>query len=275
MTYIIGDEPCAFTYAQDIRVTCQDLHVELSDITVCPANWVDERVVLTNLDDKDVVVSVTGLDALGMDGAHYGHFTDLVTDLDSVPVVDGRIVIPGFYAPAERDKDYVICVTTFQTTPFGCSDNFCYTITVQDLVAPDFQNCPKEPIVVDAPAGWCSSFVNFEYPWVEDNCMGLYAKIEQVDTTGLKSGDLFPVGLTILSYTAIDTVGNQSYCELKIIVNDFHTPPSVTCPTDKTQTNDLNKCGAVVNNIAPVSVDDNCIDNVTVLYEIKDSLGKL
>ncbi len=273
LTYIVGDEPCAFTYAQDIRVTCQDLHVELSDITVCPANWVDERVVLTNLDDKDVVVSVTGLDALGMDGAHYGNFTDLVEDLDSVPVVDGRIVIPGFYAPAERDKDYIICVTTFQTTPFGCSDNFCYTITVQDLEAPDFLNCPKEPIVVDAPAGWCSSFVNFEYPEVFDNCMGLYARIEQVDTTGLVSGDLFPVGLTVLSYMAIDTVGNQSYCELKIIVNDYRLPPVMTCPSSVEKANDLDMCGAVVNNIAPTMVNDNCLNNTSILYEIKDAAG--
>ncbi|HMR88442.1 MAG TPA: HYR domain-containing protein [Saprospiraceae bacterium] len=273
LTYIVGDEPCAFTYAQDIRVTCQDLHVELSDITVCPANWVDERVVLTNLDDKDVVVSVTGLDALGMDGAHYGNFTDLVEDLDSVPVVDGRIVIPGFYAPAERDKDYVICVTTFQTTPFGCSDNFCYTITVQDLEAPDFLNCPKEPIVVDAPAGWCNSFVNFEYPEAFDNCMGLYARIEQVDTTGLVSGDLFPVGLTVLSYMAIDTVGNQSYCELKIIVNDYRLAPVITCPSSVEKANDVDMCGAVVNNIAPTMVNDNCINNTSVLYEIKDAAG--
>lgn len=273
LTYIVGDEPCAFTYAQDIRVTCQDLHVELSDITVCPANWVDERVVLTNLDDKDVVVTVTGLDALGIDGAHYGNFTDLVEDLDSVPVVDGRIVIPGFYAPAERDKDYIICVTTFQTTPFGCSDNFCYTITVQDLEAPDFLNCPKEPIVVDAPAGWCNSFVNFEYPEVFDNCMGLYARIEQVDTTGLVSGDLFPVGLTVLSYMAIDTVGNQSYCELKIIVNDYRLPPVMTCPSSVEKANDLDMCGAVVNNIAPIMVNDNCINNTSVLYEIKDAAG--
>jgi subtilisin-like proprotein convertase family protein len=272
LTYLVGDEPCEFSHSQEIRVTCQDLHVDISDYTVCPANWVEEKQVLVNLDDFDLVISTTGFNAIGAAGGRYADGSP-VMDLDSVVVNDGRVVIPGFYAPVVRDQDFEICVTTFQVTPFGCADVFCYTITVQDLIAPDFQNCAKEPIVVDAPEGWCSSFVNFEYPWAEDNCMGLYSRIEQVDLTGLKSGDLFPVGLTILSYTATDTVGNQSYCELKIIVNDFHTPPSVTCPTDKTQTNDLNKCGAIVNNIAPVSVDDNCIDNTTVIYEVKDATG--
>ncbi|MCZ2101318.1 MAG: HYR domain-containing protein, partial [Chitinophagales bacterium] len=274
LTYIIGDEPCEFKFTQEILVTCQDLHVDISDYTVCPANWVEEKQVLVNLDDKDLVVSTTGFDQIGADGGHYADGTP-VRDLDSVIVVDGRVVIPGFFAPVIRSKSYEICVTTFQVTPFGCADVFCYTITVEDLLAPDFQNCPRDPIVVDAPQGWCSSFVNFELPWAFDNCMGLYARIERGDSTGLNSGDLFPVGLTILSYLATDTVGNQSYCELKIIVNDYHTPPSIVCPDDVTQVNDLEKCGAVVNDIAPVKVEDNCPDNLTILYEVTDPDGNV
>ena len=41
--------------------------------------------------------------------------------------------------------------------------------------------------------------------------------------TGLNSGDLFPVGLTILSYEAIDYYGNKDTCDIKIVVNDYHT----------------------------------------------------
>ncbi len=274
LTYIIGDEPCEFKYTQEILVTCQDLHISISDYTVCPANWVDEKQVLVNLDDKDLVVSTSGFDAIGADGGHYANGSP-VRDLDSVVVHDGRVVIPGFFAPAVRSKPYEICVTTFQVTPFGCADVFCYTITVEDLIAPDFQNCPRDPIVVDAPQGWCSAFVNFELPWAYDNCMGLYAKLERGDSTGLNSGDLFPVGLTILSYLATDTVGNQSYCELKVIVNDYHTPPSIQCPKNVTQVNDPEKCGAIVQNIAPVKVEDNCPDNLTILYETKDPDGKV
>lgn len=277
LTYTIGDEPCIFDYTQDILVTCQDLHVEISDYTVCPANWVEEKEVLVNFDDMDLVVSTTGFDALGAAGAHYGGgpATDPVADLVDVPVVDGRVVIPGFYAPAVRNQDFEICVTTYQTTPFGCADVFCYTITVQDLEAPEFQNCPKEPVVVDAPSGWCQSFVNFEYPWVEDNCMGLDVDVVQVDTTGLVSGDLFPVGLTVLAYTATDTVGNQSYCEIKIIVNDYDRDPEIECPDDVEQMNDPDLCGAVVNNIAPVDIEDNCMDNVSIVYEVENEDGEV
>ena len=277
LTYTIGDEPCIFDYSQDILVTCQDLHVEISDYTVCPANWVNEKDVLVNLDDKDLVISTTGFAELAADGAHYGGGagTDPVLDLVDFPVVDGRVVIPGFYAPAIRNKDYEICVTAYQTTPFGCSDVFCYTITVQDLEAPEFQNCPKEPIVVDAPIGWCQSFVNFEYPWVKDDCMGLNVDVIQVDTTGFVSGDMFPVGLSVLAYTATDTVGNQSYCELKIIVDDFDRAPQLNCPENVVQLNDLNECGAVVYGIDPVDQTDNCPKNLSIVYEIKNESGEV
>jgi len=273
ITYIVGDEPCEFEYSQEILVTCQDLHVDISDYTVCPANWVEEKQVLTNLDDDDIVVSTTGFDAMGAAGAVYANGVP-VEDLQDVLVIDGRVVIPGFFAPVLRNQTFEICVTTYQTTPFGCTDNFCYNISVVDTTAPVFHNLPRDPVVVDAPAGWCNSFVNFEYPWANDDCMGLYSRIEQVDLTGLKSGDLFPVGLTILSYTATDTVGNQSYAELKVIVNDFHTPPTIVCKPSVAQVNDADMCGAVVDNIEPVSVEDNCINNVSILYEILDSTNK-
>ena len=210
---------------------------------------------------------------MGAAGAVYANGAP-VEDLQDVLVIDGRVVIPGFFAPVLRNQTFEICVTTYQTTPFGCTDNFCYNISVVDTTAPVFHNLPRDPVVVDAPAGWCNSFVNFEYPWANDDCMGLYSRIEQVDLTGLKSGDLFPVGLTILSYTATDTVGNQSYAELKVIVNDFHTPPTIVCKPSVAQVNDADMCGAVVDNIEPVSVEDNCINNVSILYEILDSTNK-
>jgi subtilisin-like proprotein convertase family protein len=277
LTYHVGDEPCINIWSQDIRVTCQELQVDLSDITVCPANLVEERVVLVNLDDKDLVVSTTGFAALAAAGAHYGGGPDLdpVMDLMDVPVVNGRVVIPAFYAPAVRDEDFEICVEVFQTTPFGCAEIRCYTITVQDLEEPKFINCPREPIVEDAAIGICGAFVNFSNVVAVDNCMGLGSKLEQVDTTGLKSGDLFPVGTTILAYTAIDTVGNQNYCEIKVVVVDFQQTPTIVCGADIERVNDPGECGAVINQIPAPEFDDNCPDNTSLVYSVTSESGEL
>lgn len=307
LTYTVGDEPCQYVYSQEMLVTCRDLQVALSDITVCPANWVPERVVLIDLNEPNdsvtVVVSITGLGALGVDGAHIGTMDpnepcdDLVDknlptgtqvgacapDMEVLQVVDGRVVIPGFWAPAVRNKTYPITVRTYQVLnnpalpeyQFGCEDMFTYNITVVDTIAPTILNCPKEPIIVDAIVGQCEAFVNFEYPIAYDTCMG-YTKVVQVDTTGLKSGSLFPVGLTVLSYTTIDTVGNQNYCELKIVVQDFRLAPRIQCPatTAFTAMTDVDKCGATVGGLKPVSITDNCLPHVAVTYEVTGPNGE-
>lgn len=71
-------------------------------------------------------------------------------------------------------------------------------------------------------------------------------------------------------YEAADACGNKDTCTLKIIVNDFHTPPTIECPEDLTVNNDLNMCGAIVRNIAPNGITDNCINNLSVTYDIRD-----
>ena len=139
---------------------------------------------------------------------------------------------------------------------------------------PMFTNCPRPPVIVDAPEGWCSAFVNFSPPLAEAEC-GLDT-IQQVDMTGLDTGDLFPVGTTILKWVAIDIFGNVSdTCIIKIVVNDFHTPPTIVCPDDVVGENDPGVCGAVVSDIEPPAdgITDNCPDNLAVTYTIEDAAG--
>ncbi|HMP32281.1 MAG TPA: HYR domain-containing protein, partial [Saprospiraceae bacterium] len=164
-----------------------------------------------------------------------------------------------------------IDVTFYATDECGNVDSITLNFSTGDNVPPVFTNCPRPPVIVDAPLGWCSSFVNFSLPLATDNCGIPY--VLQTDTTGLSTGSLFPVGLTILEFTAFDSCGNSTTCELKIVVNDFHTPPTIECRADTMRTNDLGMCGAVVNGLAPKSFTDNCIDNVTICYEIFDSTG--
>ena len=164
-------------------------------------------------------------------------------------------------------------VTFYATDVCGNVDSIRHRFSIGDITPPVFTNCPRPPVIVDAPEGWCSSYVNFSQMAATDNCSAV--TINQIDTTGLSSGSLFPVGLTILIYEAVDQCDNRDTCQIKIIVNDYHTPPAITCPANVNTVNDLGMCGAVVNNIAPVSVLDNCPDNTAVTYVVKDTLGKV
>lgn len=163
-------------------------------------------------------------------------------------------------------------VTFYATDVCGNVDSITYQFSIGDVTPPMFTNCPRPPIVVDAPAGWCSSYVNFSPVAATDNCSGV--TITRIDDTGLNSGDLFPVGLTILSYEAIDSCGNKDTCDIKIVVNDYHTPPTITCPSDVTMVNDYDVCGAILDKLNPV-VSDNCPDNIAVTYEITDGNGEV
>jgi len=114
--------------------------------------------------------------------------------------------------------------------------------------------------------------VNFSFPEATAEC-GLDT-IAQVDATGLTTGDLFPVGTTILQWVAFDIFGNASdTCEIKVIVNDFHTPPSIVCPDSITVVNDFGMCGAVVTEDLSPTIEDNCPDNLAVVYDVTDEFG--
>ena len=97
------------------------------------------------------------------------------------------------------------------------------TITVVDITSPTI-TCPSD-IVTDNDAGQCSAVVTYSVT-ANDNCSG--ETITQTDTTGLTSGDAFPIGTTVLEYTVTDPYGNTDTCSFTVTVNDVESP-NVVC----------------------------------------------
>ncbi len=85
-----------------------------------------------------------------------------------------------------------------------------------------------------------------------DNCS---SSVTVVQTAGLPSGSVFPIGTTINTFVATDASGNSSTCSFAVTVTDNQKPSIVT--VNKTQTNDAGDCGAVVSVPVPVTAD-NC-----------------
>ncbi len=155
----------------------------------------------------------------------------------------------------------------------GNIDTCGVTLTLVDTIAPTFLNCPQPDIKVNTLPGMCAAFVNFTLPLATDNCGP--AGVVQTDGTGLTTGDMFPVGTTIVEFTAFDDAGNSTVCTQKIIVNDKATPEPLDgdgCPEDLTVVMDPAECGAVVENITP-SFTDNCEENLSVIYQVSDLSG--
>ena len=90
--------------------------------------------------------------------------------------------------------------------------------------------------------------------WVDNISFGGSGGL--VVTTSSSSGDTFPVGVTTVTATAVDGVGNTTTCSFDVTVTDTEAP-TITCPDDITVSNDLGECGAVVTYADPVA-EDNC-----------------
>jgi|GEM_PF-468272 len=156
------------------------------------------------------------------------------------------------------------------TDPAGNADTCELTFVVLDNIAPTFLNCPMPDVVENAEFGECGAFANMSLPIAQDNC-GV-VDVVQVDNTGLSPGSIFPVGTTVLEYEATDEAGNTARCSVRVIINDTQIG-TFACSDDVERVNDLWECSAVVLGIPPVGIEDNCINNVSINYQIEYPAG--
>jgi len=125
-------------------------------------------------------------------------------------------------------------------------------VTVNDEEAPQIF-CPPH-MTVNVTPGVCEAYVTVPAPTVSDNC-----EIRQVTNTYTHTDDasgVYPVGTTVVWWTAVDMSGNTDNCFMNITVVDNENP-TIICPEDITVNTDQGVCEASV--IVPVPVvNDNC-----------------
>jgi len=159
------------------------------------------------------------------------------------------------------DDPYVV-ERTYRAT--DCAGNFAectQTITVADDVDPSIDGCPDD-ISQTADSGLCSAVVSWTPPTAADNCL-----LESLTSTHAP-GDVFPVGTTTVTYTAVDACGNETECSFSITVTDDEDP-SLSCPADIGVEADAGGCVAEVSWPAAVA-QDNCDGDLSagVLYDL-------
>jgi hypothetical protein len=251
------------------EILCEDLGpVALTtDEFVCESNYTWPHTLPT--DNCDVILYTYTI--TNPDGSTAGPF-----DLTALLNPDITNPLPDQFDGSYNFQHVSPAVNTSTVTYYAedAVGNFTqcsFEVTVTDNVPPRFINCPEPAMIISAPDTWCSAFANYPRPLAVDNCS--IPVVTQVDDTGLSSGDLYPVGITINTFEAVDPTGNRTRCDVKIIVNDFDTPPTFECPDDIATGNDEGDRGAVVDNIAPTDIADNCLPNLTIVYRIDDAEG--
>lgn len=131
------------------------------------------------------------------------------------------------------------------------------TVTLVDT-QPPVVLCPKGTLTL--PAGdQCSAVLPTMHFKASDNCTPTSAL---VITQSPPAGALLPVGAHLVTITVTDAAGNQTTCQVNVVVKDT-TPPIVICDMPKT----VVACQATVPNVvAQAVVTDNCskADNIVI-----------
>ncbi len=104
-------------------------------------------------------------------------------------------------------------------------------------------DCPQD-IVISLEPGECSAEIN--YAIQPEGLCNQVPVVEQIDGTGLTSGDLFPIGTTRQMYLISDQLGYSMECAFNVIVQEFQSNAPLAC-----------------NDTLNVSVEFNCQARIT------------
>jgi len=232
-------------------------------------------VVLTAQPETDVVFDLVNASPVYTN--HPAQITFTAANWNVPVVVD----VTAIEDMLDTDRTDIISVTVNQSLSDDNFDGMAaqdVTVTINDNDPPVITGCPADIIVSNDP-GLCSAVVSWTPP---------------VSTASMSSthlpGDIFPVGLTTVTYTSTDVDGLVSTCVFSVTVNDTEVPV-VNC-SDVTVNLDASGNAAIIaSDILTGLPTDNCsvatvelsrssftcadLGSVTVTVTVTDASGNI
>jgi gliding motility-associated-like protein len=225
VTWTITDlENNSITCTQNVTVTDNQAPV----FTSCPSN------INVNNNPNVCGAVVTYTPPAGTDNCS-GSFVTLISGLPS-----------GSTFPVG-----ITTVVHSLTDASGNSVTCSFTVTVNDTQAPSI-TCPSNRIG-NATAGLCSralNTVNMGTPVVSDNC-GIASVVNNAPT-------IFPVGVTVVTWTVTDIYGNTKTCTQNVTIIDNQPPVISSCAPPVNVVANSGSCNATGVTLGNPSATDNC-----------------
>ncbi len=116
-----------------------------------------------------------------------------------------------------------VAVVITVTDGSGNSDSTTFDVVVEDITAPEILNMPSN-IILSAIAN-CDAIAVWNEPTVIDNC-----EASPIVTSDNSSGDVFPLGTTIVTYIATDGINTSTASFTVTVVDD--EGPIIECPAN-------------------------------------------
>jgi len=150
-------------------------------------------------------------------------------------------------------------VTWTITDAFGNSATGVQIVTVVDTEAPVISGVVN--VVVDAPIGSNTAIVtSLGNPTATDN-------VQLASLTNNATGTVYPIGTTVVEWTAIDAAGNKTTGIQLVIVRDRTAPVLNGVPAN------VNASCANIPSVATVTASDNFDQNVVVTFTQSSTKG--
>lgn len=175
----------------------------------------------------------------------------LILDIPSiVDNCDDSPELVGFEAEITVDAGTNL-VTYTATDDFGNLGTCAFNITVFDNDAPALE-CPSD-LTVDTAQDTCGAYPTWTTPEATDAC-----DTDGVDVSAdYESGGFLPVGTTVVTYTAVDNVGNVTTCSFSVSVSENIPPTIADCPGNILIELPTDRCDSLVT-WTPPTATDNC-----------------
>ncbi|HEY2964012.1 MAG TPA: HYR domain-containing protein, partial [Pyrinomonadaceae bacterium] len=129
------------------------------------------------------------------------------------------------------------------------------SITVNDTIAPTIAAPANISVNTGAGAVSCGAVISdaeLGAPTASDNTGNV-----NVERSGVPAGNIFPVGMTTITYTAIDAAGNSTQATQTVTVID-NTAPSVTAPAPTSASAGPTGQAAIPDVVSATTASDNC-----------------
>ncbi len=148
-------------------------------------------------------------------------------------------------------------IVNYTATDNSGNETSCsFSIVVVEDQAPVLTPCPAD-ILVQLPLDQCDTTITWIAPTATDNC-----SVPSIDPA--QSSQLFPTGVTIVTYTATDESQNTATCTFSVSVIDQVAPEFGPCPQD-TVVNTSDPCGVLYTWVVPPATD-NCTPDADLVY---------
>ncbi len=228
------------------------------------------EIDLTHTWDADLEISLvspagTSLDLSSDNGGSGDNYTGTVFQDGGADITAASAPFTGVFAPEGGtfaatfageaiDGNWTLSICDDAGGDTGTLNSYCISFSRNPVVP--IISCPAD-VMADTDPTQCGAVVNFADAIAIDPDGG---PVTVMQTMGPVSGSVFPVGDTIVQFTATDDQGDMSMCQFTITVTDNEAPiamcQDITLEVDP---------GTGMVSIVPADVDNGSTDNCGIV----------